>query len=150
MGQKPCSCDTTQIDATKASPRLCVLSNASRLITDGHPVGRYSVRDQHPKPFGPPSDVHKFKGCRGEFVGPVHLGELIKPLVRHGYHADIRLYSAKGIVCRLRPGVCQSVKQGTLSYIRKPHHTKLHLYSSKTQYPPTIRRYMTYTQLISP
>ena len=49
-------------------------------------------------------DIDEFDGGRGVLVGIIHLGEFVQSLVRHRYHADIRLNGAEGVVCRL--GAC--------------------------------------------
>ena len=66
-----------------------------------------------------PRDIDKLNGGGGVLFGVVHLGELVQPLVGNGYHADVRLDGAEGIVRALRARVGNRVEQGGLADVRQ-------------------------------
>ena len=66
-------------------------------------------------------DVHKFDDGGGLFLRLVHLRELVKPLVRHGDHAHVRLDGAEGVVGALRAGVGDGVEQCALAHVGQAH-----------------------------
>ena len=72
--------------------------------------------------FDKPRDVDELEGRRGELLGVVHFGQLVKPLVRHRHDPDVGLDGAEGVVGRFRPGVGQGVEKGALPDVGKAHH----------------------------
>ena len=70
-----------------------------------------------------PGNVHEFQSCRGELFRMIHFRQLIQPLIRHRYDANILLDGAKGVICRLRSCIGQGVEQCTFSHVGKTNHT---------------------------
>ena len=72
-------------------------------------------------------NVHKFHRRRRDLLGLIHPRQLVKPLVRHGYHAGVGLDGAERIVGRLRTRACNGVEQRALAYVWESHNAQLHL-----------------------
>ena len=57
--------------------------------------------------------------------GITYLAEFDQTLIRHGDYAHVRLYRAERKISALRFGIAQTVKEGTLAYIRQTHYSTL-------------------------
>ena len=68
-------------------------------------------------------DINELDDSGGVLVRVIHLGELVQPLIRHRYHADVRLDGAEGIVRALRARVRDRVKESGLADIRQPDNS---------------------------
>ena len=68
-------------------------------------------------------DIHELDDSGGLFVGLVHLGQLVQPLVGHGHHAHVGVDGAEGVVGALGAGVGDGVKQGRFAHIGQTHDT---------------------------
>ena len=66
-------------------------------------------------------DVHELDNGGREFLGVVHLREIIEPLVRYGDDADVRVDGAERVVRGFRARVRQCVEQRAFPNVGKPH-----------------------------
>ena len=72
-------------------------------------------------------DINKFDGCRHEALGMIHFVKHFQPVVGYVDYADIGLYGAEGVVCRLRSCLGDSVEQGAFTHVWKADNSKLHI-----------------------
>ena len=70
--------------------------------------------------------IDEFDKSGGYLDGVIQFGELVQPLIGHGDNADIRLYSAEGVVRGLRPRVGYCIKKCALADIGQADYSELH------------------------
>ena len=68
-------------------------------------------------------DIHELDDGGGLFVGFVHLGQLVQPLVRNRHHAHVGVDGAEGVVGALGAGVGDGVEQGRFPHVGQTHDT---------------------------
>ena len=71
--------------------------------------------------FDKSRDIHKLDHRRSVFLRLIHLCKVVKPFVRHGHDAHIRVDGAERVVCRLRACVRQRVEKRAFADIRQSH-----------------------------
>ena len=62
-------------------------------------------------------NIHKLDYRRGNLLGMIKVGKKLQTLIRNRYNAHIRVNGTEGVVCRLRTGLGNGIKEGGLSHI---------------------------------
>lgn len=70
--------------------------------------------------------IDEFDKSGGYLDGVIQFGELVQPLIGHCDNADIRLYSAEGVVRGLRPRIGYCIKKCALADIGQADYSELH------------------------
>ena len=62
-------------------------------------------------------NIHKLDYRRCNLLGMIKVGKKLQTLIRNRHHAHIRVNGTEGVVCRLRTGLGNGIKEGGLSHI---------------------------------
>ena len=123
--------DVVVLKATDDMENRVHLTDVSeKLVSESFALG--SALDQS-------RDVNEFDHGGGHLCGVVHFRQIVQPFVRHGYHADVRLNGAEGVVRGFSPRVGQCVEKRAFAHIGQSHDSEFH---SPVSFPIAVFPYI--------